>query len=209
VTPGGQAAARAAPHKRMQATGRSGAELRSGGSSSSALWKRRFVRAPLEGLQLMRISLRGPQTLPSGNGDHVESPRPVLLYDGTCGFCSESVQLVLRHDRRGTLQFAALDSTFGRAVLARHPDLAVVDSMVWFEPAHGGASERLFTRSAAALQVARYLGGTWRLVTVAELIPRSIRDSLYDLVARHRHQLGRGGQQCLVPRPDQRARFLP
>jgi predicted DCC family thiol-disulfide oxidoreductase YuxK len=144
-----------------------------------------------------------------GIRDHVEPPRPVLLYDGTCGFCAESVQLVLRQDRRRTLQFAALDSTFGRAVLARHPELARVDSVVWVEPAHGGASERLFTRSAAALQVARYLGGAWRLATVTELIPRRVRDTLYDLVARHRHGLVRAGRQCLVPSPDQRARFLP
>jgi predicted DCC family thiol-disulfide oxidoreductase YuxK len=139
----------------------------------------------------------------------VESPVPVLLYDGTCGFCAESVQLVLRHDRRGTVQFAALDSTFGRAVLARHPDVARVDSVVWLDPAHDGADERLLTRSAAALQVARYLGGVWRLATLAELIPRFVRDSIYDLVARHRHRLAPGGRQCLVPAPDQRARFLP
>jgi predicted DCC family thiol-disulfide oxidoreductase YuxK len=139
----------------------------------------------------------------------VESPRPVLLYDGTCGFCAGSVQLVLRHDRRRTLRFAALDGTFGRTLRARHPELARVDSVVWYEPAHGGASERFLTRSGAALRVARYLGGAWRLATVAVLIPRFLRDSLYDLVARHRHSLIRGGQQCLVPTPDQRNRFLP
>jgi predicted DCC family thiol-disulfide oxidoreductase YuxK len=138
----------------------------------------------------------------------VESPRPVLLYDGTCGFCADSVQLVLRHDRRGTLRFAALDSTFGLAVLARHPELDRVDSVVWYEPAHGGTEERLLTRSAAALRVAKYLGGAWRLAGVAGLIPGFLRDSLYDVVARHRHQLTRGGQQCLVPSPEQRARFL-
>ena len=136
------------------------------------------------------------------------SDRPVLLYDGTCGFCAESVQLVLRHDRQGTLRFAALDSPFGRAVLARHPELARVDSVVWCEPATDGAGERLLTRSSAALRVARYLGGPWRLATAAGLIPRFLRDPLYDLVARHRHQLARGGPHCLVPTPDQRARFL-
>ena len=141
-------------------------------------------------------------------GNQVESPSQVLLYDGTCGFCAESVQLVLRHDRRGTLRFAALDSTFGRAVLARHPQLAQVDSIVWYQPAQGGASERILTRSAAALRVARYLGGAWRLAAVGGLLPRFLRDSLYDLVARHRHSLVRGGQQCLIPSPDQRARFL-
>lgn len=134
--------------------------------------------------------------------------RPVLLYDGSCGFCAESVQLVLRHDRVGTLQFAALDSSLGRAVLARHPELGRVDSVVWYQPGTDGAGEVVLTRSTAALQVARYLGGLWRLATVAGLVPRVFRDALYDLVARHRHQLTDGGRRCLVPTPDQRARFL-
>jgi predicted DCC family thiol-disulfide oxidoreductase YuxK len=134
--------------------------------------------------------------------------KPVLLYDGSCGFCAESVQLVLRHDRRGTLQFAALDGTFGREVLARHPELGQVDSVVWYDPGDGRSSDRLLTRSAAALRVARYLGGPWRFASVAALVPRFLRDALYDLVARHRHSLVPGGPQCLVPTPDQRARFL-
>jgi predicted DCC family thiol-disulfide oxidoreductase YuxK len=67
--------------------------------------------------------------------------KPVLLYDGSCGFCAESVQLVLRHDRRGTLQFAALDGTFGREVLARHPELGQVDSVVWYDPGDGRSSD--------------------------------------------------------------------
>ena len=144
-----------------------------------------------------------------GSEPQQDSPGPVLLYDGSCGFCAESVQLVLRHDRRGELRFAALDSRFGRAVLTRHPELAQVDSMIWVEPARGRTVERVFTRSAAALQVARYLGGAWRLAGVTALIPRVLRDALYDLVARHRHQLTRGGPQCLVPTAEQRARFLP
>jgi predicted DCC family thiol-disulfide oxidoreductase YuxK len=137
-----------------------------------------------------------------------EPPGPVLLYDGTCGFCADSVQLVLRHDRAGTLRFAALDSAFGRAVRDRHPELARVDSVVWYDPPSGGEGERVLTRSTAALRVARYLGGKWRLLTLARLIPSGIRDRAYDLVARHRHQLARGGPQCLVPTPEQRARFL-
>jgi predicted DCC family thiol-disulfide oxidoreductase YuxK len=143
-----------------------------------------------------------------GSEHKVESPGAVLLYDGSCGFCAENVRLVLRHDRRGTLRFAALDSAFGRAVLTRHPELAPVDSMVWVEPAYGGAGERVFTRSAAALHVARYLGRAWRLAALTALIPRTLRDAVYDLVARHRHQLVGGGRECLMPTPEQRARFL-
>jgi len=131
------------------------------------------------------------------------------MYDGTCGLCAVAVQFVLRHDRRGTLRFAALDSRFGRAVLERHAELSRMDSMVWLEPAHEGTGDRLFVRSGAALRVARYLGGLWRFATVAVIVPRFLRDSLYDLVAGHRHQFTRSGRQCFVPDPEQRARFLP
>ncbi|PRC42947.1 thiol-disulfide oxidoreductase, partial [Mycobacterium sp. ITM-2017-0098] len=58
---------------------------------------------------------------------------PVLLYDGICGFCNGAVQTILRLDRGGSLRFAALDSDFGRNVIARHPDLADVDSVVFVD----------------------------------------------------------------------------
>jgi hypothetical protein len=73
----------------------------------------------------------------------VAESSPVLLYDGTCGFCAESVQLVLRHDRRRTLRFAALQGAFGVDVRARHPELARVDSVVWVDPPLAGQAERV------------------------------------------------------------------
>lgn len=132
----------------------------------------------------------------------------MLLYDGTCGFCADSVQLVLRHDRRGTLRFASLQGAFGQAVRARHPELARADTVIWFEPASSGRDERVLLRSDAALQVAAYLGGWFHLTRVARVLPRPLRDAAYDLVARHRHQLSGDGPSCLVPGPDVRARFL-
>jgi predicted DCC family thiol-disulfide oxidoreductase YuxK len=133
---------------------------------------------------------------------------PLLLYDGTCGFCAESVQLVLRHDRAGTLRFAALQGATGVALRAANPGLDRVDSMVWVEPDAAGGPGRVYTRSDAALEVARYLGGWWRLALVGRLLPRPLRDAAYDLVARHRHRLLSEGPACLVPPPDVRARFL-
>ncbi len=133
---------------------------------------------------------------------------PVLLYDGTCGFCAESVQLVLRHDRAGTLRFAALQGELGTRVRTEHPELEGVDSMVWMEPGSGGAPGRVLTRSDAALRIARYLGGWWSLARLGQAVPRPLRDAAYDLVARHRHRLLAGGPACLVPGPEVRARFL-
>jgi predicted DCC family thiol-disulfide oxidoreductase YuxK len=97
---------------------------------------------------------------------------PVLLYDGTCGFCAESVQLVLRYDRRRTLRFASLQGAFGTEVRARHPELAGADTVVWVEPGSNERSERVLLRSEAALRVAAYLGGWFHLARVAAVLPR-------------------------------------
>ncbi len=133
---------------------------------------------------------------------------PVLLYDGDCGLCAASVQFVLRNERRHHLRFATLAGEIGRAVRDRHPGLEDVDSVVWVDPARGGAPERILVRADAALRVARYVGGTWRLAGVARIVPRALRDRIYDLVARHRHRLFPGAGRCLVPAPEHRARFL-
>jgi len=131
---------------------------------------------------------------------------PVLLYDGVCGFCNKSVQLILDHDRRGEMRFAALQSDYGRAVIARHPELRSVDSVVFVEQGPGG--ERTYMRSEAALKVAAYLGGFWRVFLAAKILPRVVRDYLYDLFARHRYRVFGKYDSCMLPPPEVRSRFL-
>jgi len=134
---------------------------------------------------------------------------PVLLYDGTCGFCAQSVQFVLKRDRKRDLRFAPLQGVFAHGVLVRHPELVDVDSIVWVEATSGDARrETVLTQSAAAIRIAAYLGGRWRIAMLATLVPGPLRDAVYRLVAKHRHRLTRGGPECLVPTPEQRTRFL-
>jgi predicted DCC family thiol-disulfide oxidoreductase YuxK len=135
----------------------------------------------------------------------------VLLYDGTCGFCARSVQFVLAHERaRRDLNFAALDSKFGRDLLARYPRLRGVDSMVLAttNPDNPQSPPQLLVRSDAALAVANYLGGRWRILAKAvRLVPRALRDAAYNLIANHRHKLG-ANSPCPLPSAEQRHRFL-
>jgi len=137
-------------------------------------------------------------------------PTAILLYDGSCGFCAESVQFVLRHDRRRrTLRFASLQGAAGSEVRARHPELDAVDSVIWYERDADAGRELVLVRSSAVLRVLRYLGGAWRLLAwLGALVPRPIRDRAYDFVARHRHALVRGAPVCVVPAADQRERFV-
>jgi predicted DCC family thiol-disulfide oxidoreductase YuxK len=131
---------------------------------------------------------------------------PVLLYDGVCGFCNKTVQMILDNDRRGTMRFAALQSDYGRAVVERHPELRGVDSVVFVE--NDAEGERVHTRSDAALKVASYLGGLWKVFLCAYVVPRPARDYLYDLFARNRYRLFGKFDQCMLPPASARARFL-
>jgi predicted DCC family thiol-disulfide oxidoreductase YuxK len=133
-----------------------------------------------------------------------------LLFDGTCGFCARNVRFVLAHERRRrSLRFASLQSGVGTDLYARHSELRDVDSVIWVELGDGARPERVLVRSAAVLRVLQYLGGGWAaLGAIGALVPRVLRDAIYDFVARHRHQLVRGDTSCLLPTPEQQARFI-
>lgn len=132
---------------------------------------------------------------------------PVLLYDGVCGFCNGAVRTILRFDRRGTLRFAALDSDFARAIIDRHPSLREVDTVVFVDNP-GEPEEIVSVRSAAALRVARYLGGPWQVLLVFGVLPKCLRDWLYDRFAAIRYRVFGKYDACPLPAADVRARFL-
>ena len=127
----------------------------------------------------------------------------VLLYDGVCGLCDSSVQFILRFDRKRRMRFATLQGEVGQAAFAQFPALRTVDSVILLRP--GGVA----VRSTAVLEVARYLGGFWRLLAAPGwLLPRALRDRVYDFIARHRYRVFGKLDACRLPTPDERARFL-
>ncbi|MEP7380399.1 MAG: DCC1-like thiol-disulfide oxidoreductase family protein [Gemmatimonadota bacterium] len=125
----------------------------------------------------------------------------ILLFDGTCGLCSRAVQWVLRRDPGGRMRFAPLESTLGRAALGRLPALEGVDSMVLLH------REGAWIKSTAALEIARYVGGLWGMGVVGYLLPRALRDWMYDQVAKRRTAIWGRTNQCMLPSPDERERF--
>ena len=140
--------------------------------------------------------MNGDATLPEVDG-------PLVLYDGTCGLCDRSVQLILRHDRRGRFRFAALQSDLGRALLARHGlPVDALDTVVLVEDG------RAWTKSAAALGIARRLDRPWPALGVLRVVPRPIRDFCYDRVAKSRYRIFGRVDACMLPPPEVRARFL-
>ena len=136
--------------------------------------------------------------------DCVERPAarpfaPVLLYDGSCAFCNRSVQFILAWEKCHSLRFARLDSPYGKRSLGQFPELRHLDSMVWIDADSEGRSVKALARSAAAIRIAGYMGGVWTLLSIFWLVPKPLRDWVYDLIAKHRHNLIGQKQNVVFP----------
>jgi predicted DCC family thiol-disulfide oxidoreductase YuxK len=130
-------------------------------------------------------------------------PPPILLFDGVCNLCSGVVQVVIRHDPEGRFRFAALQSETGRRLLVAHGLPA--DALDTFVLVEGPLS---FTRSDAAIEIARRLSGPWHWLRLVGVLPRPLRDWLYGIVVRNRYRWFGRSESCLVPTPELTQRFL-
>jgi predicted DCC family thiol-disulfide oxidoreductase YuxK len=136
--------------------------------------------------------------------DRIETGSAVVLFDGVCNFCHGAVRFLVPRDPRGRLRFAALQSPAGQALQRRFGlDATDLDGVVLIE------GDRCHVKSAAALRVLRYLSGAWPLLALGLLVPRPLRDWAYDQFARRRYAWFGRREQCPVPTPDLRDRFLP
>lgn len=130
--------------------------------------------------------------------------QPHILYDGYCNFCARIVHSIQRHDRKKRFRFSPLQSSLGATIQgklkARYG--AVPDSIVLV---HG---QKVFVRTDAVLRIAAIIGGSWYLLTPLWLLPRRLRNGLYDFVARKRYRWFGQRDTCFLPQVEGDNRFL-
>lgn len=134
-----------------------------------------------------------------------EPTTSVVFFDGVCNLCNGTVQFILDHDKREQFRFAPLQSEAAEKLLAGRglaKDREALDSVILLE------GDKVYERSDAALRIARRLGGLWSALYVFIVIPRFLRDAVYKLIARNRYRWFGRTEQCRVPTPELRARFL-
>lgn len=137
-------------------------------------------------------------------GDLAEfADAPVIFFDGLCGLCDRWVGFVLKHDRRGSFRFAALQGETARHWLQIDPDQPL-NSVVLLD----GQGAHL--KADAISRVLVRLGSIWTIPGwLLRLVPRFLRNRGYDVVARHRYRWFGKKESCRLPTPSERARFLP
>ena len=130
--------------------------------------------------------------------------KKIILFDGVCNLCNRSVNYVIKHDKKDMFRFAALQSEIGNKLVAqRNIDTTKIDSILLLEP-----NIAYYTKSTAALQIGKTFGGGWQLLTVLEWIPEVFRDWIYDVVARNRYRWFGKRDQCMIPTPELKSKFL-
>lgn len=127
----------------------------------------------------------------------------VLFFDGECAFCSASVRQVARLDKIGKVEFAPLQGKLAAEMGLSGNAADTGGTLVLLREADG----RIFTRSDALIELARVLGGFWKLATVVRFIPRSLRDLAYRWIADHRYLLMGKSATCALLDPELRKRL--
>lgn len=119
---------------------------------------------------------------------------PILFFDGFCNLCTASVQFIIRHDPKRQFRFASLQSTTAKTILDQYPSATGrPDSFLLWED---GA---IYSRSEAALRVAKRLSGAWPLLYGLRIVPAGVRNAIYNLVARNRYRWFGKKKDCWVP----------
>lgn len=127
----------------------------------------------------------------------------VIFFDGVCRLCNGSVNFVIRHNRDQTIKFATVQSKLGKRVLEEHGlSTDKFESMLYFE------AGQPYEKSTAALKIAKRLSFPFNALQVFYLVPKTIRDWLYDQVARNRYKWFGKQETCLAPTKEVKDRFL-
>jgi len=129
--------------------------------------------------------------------------QPIILFDGVCNFCNNAVNFVIKRDPKSVFKFATLQSSVAQEILKSHNlDNAEMNSFVLIE------NDKIYSKSTAALKVCRRLKGLWPLMYGFIIVPKLIRNGIYNWIAKNRYAWFGKKEVCMVPSPDVRARFL-
>lgn len=129
--------------------------------------------------------------------------KKIILFDGVCNLCNNSVTFVIKRDKKDKFRFAALQETAGQQLVEQYGiDTSKTDSIILIE------HNKAYIKSTAALRIARHLGGLYPLAYAFMIIPNFIRNWVYDYVARNRYKWYGKKESCMIPTPELRSKFL-
>ena len=128
----------------------------------------------------------------------------LVLFDGVCNLCNNSIQYIIKRDRHNVFMFAPLQSEIGNELIKQYDiDTNKVDSILLYEHDKGISS-----RSTAALKIASKLNFPTNLLQVFFIVPTFIRNWVYNYIAKNRYKWYGKREHCMIPTPELRSKFF-
>ena len=129
--------------------------------------------------------------------------KATVFFDGECLLCNGFVDFIIRIDKANRLRIAPLQGPTAQKLLPSLPENAEEWSIYYIE------AGKIYDQSDAVLRVLHHLGGIWYWLSFARMIPRSIRNFIYRIIARNRYRWFGRRATCRLPNEQEKARFLP
>jgi len=130
--------------------------------------------------------------------------KKIVLFDGVCNLCNDAVLRIIKNDKKDVFRFASLQSDIGKKLVEeRGLDPEELDSIILIEPGIA-----YYRKSTAALEISRDLSGGYSLLKNFLFIPENLRDGIYDLIASNRYKWFGEKEQCMIPTPELKSKFL-
>ena len=130
--------------------------------------------------------------------------KKIILFDGVCNLCDASVQFIIKHDKKDVFRFVALQSDLGQKIVKSIGiDSLDIDSFILYEPGIA-----YYYKSAAALEIAKDLGGFFYFFTIFKIFPEKMRNAIYDYIAKNRYRWFGKKETCLIPTAGLKSKFL-
>ena len=126
----------------------------------------------------------------------------IILFDGVCNLCSNTVRFVIKRDRKDLFKFASLQSGVGQELAQKHGIPSNTNSFILIEKG------KVYTQSTGALKVASKLSGPLRLLAIFIIVPPIIRNAVYNLIAGNRYKWFGKKNECWIPTPSLKNKFL-
>jgi len=127
----------------------------------------------------------------------------IILFDGVCNFCNNTINFVIDHDSKKCFQFASLQANFGRLFLLENKiNTHDFDSIILIK------NQKIFKKSEAIFEITKELTGFWKYIAIFRFLPKVFTDFCYDIFAKNRYQLFGKTDSCRLPTPELRDRFL-
>lgn len=131
--------------------------------------------------------------------------KQLILFDGVCNLCNSSVLYVIKRDKRNKFLFAPLQSKIGETIIKEfNIDTTETDSIILYNP----ENQKIYSKSTAALHIAKSLNSLVKLLAIFFIIPSFIRNWVYDFIARNRYRWYGKKDACMIPTPELKAKFL-